>query len=326
MKKKWMKSLRMVLLALALALLGLAGCSTEEPKEEKGGASGTVETVKDQFPITFKDESGQKVTIKEKPQKIVSVLPSTTETLFALGLDKEIAGVSDFDNYPKQAAEKQKVGSQDINLEAVLSLAPDVAFISEYHAKSHADMVKQMQDAGIAIVVNKTSQNSFSDTYKSIEMIAKATGTEKQAAAIIDQMKNKVEAIKEKAKEVKEKKLVWTETSPQPDIYTAGKHTFVDEMLTIIGAENLAASQDGWVKMNEEEVVKLNPDVIITTYGYYVPDDKKQVLSRQGWQEVQAVKDKQVYDVNSDLVSRPGPRLADGLEALAKAVYPDVYQ
>ncbi|MFS0782551.1 ABC transporter substrate-binding protein [Bacillus sp. 1P06AnD] len=326
MNKRMMKFISAATLLFLLVFGALAGCGTSDEGKKENNEKQSASSEQKAFPVTFKDDSGNEVTIKEKPTKIVSVLPSTTETLFALGLDKEIVGVSDFDNYPEKVSKRQKIGSQDINVESVLALAPDVAFISEYHARSHANVVKQLQDAGITTIVNNTSQSTFDDTYKAIEMIAKATGTEKKAEEIVKGMKEKAATIQQKAKEVKGKKKVWIETSAPPEMYSGGKGTFLDELLSIIGAENVAGRQEGWIKMNEEEVVKLNPDVIVTTYGYYDKNAVNQVIERKGWQEVNAVKQKQIFDVNSDLVSRPGPRLADGLEALAKAVYPDVYQ
>lgn len=115
------------------------------------------------------------------------------------------------------------------------------------------------------------------------------------------------------------------EVSPSPDIYTPGKNTFMDEMLHIISADNAAAELDGWAKIDEESMIAANPDVIITTYGYYKKDAVSEVTARKGWQDVNAVKNGQVFDVPSDLVTRSGPRLIEGVEELAKAVYPNQF-
>jgi iron complex transport system substrate-binding protein len=139
-------------------------------------------------------------------------------------------------------------------------------------------------------------------------------------------MKDKLAVIQEKAKEVKAKKKVLVEVSPAPEIYTAGKNTFMDEMLTMIKADNIANDQNGWIKINEEAMVKRNPDVIVTTYGYYVKNPAEKVLNEKGWENVNAVKNKQVIDVNADKVNRPGPRIVEGVEDLAKAIYPDVFK
>lgn len=326
MTKRLTKGFSLLALLLLLTFSVLTGCgSNDEPKKEET-KSEQGDSKQGTFPVTIKDSTGKDITIEKKPEKIVSLLPSITENLFALGLDKEIVGVSEYDNYPEAATKKEKVGSQDMNVEKILALQPDVAFLQEYHVQNHASAVKQLEDAGITVVVPDGTQSSFEDAYKVMKLLAKATGKEKEADAIIADMKEKVAAIKEKAKNVTEKKKVWVEVSPAPDIFTTGKNTFMNEMIEMVGAENVAADQDGWVKMSEEEAVKLNPDVIITTYGYYVENPSEQVLNRKGWAEVNAVKNKQVFDVDSDATTRPGPRLVQGVEELGKAIYPDVFK
>jgi len=119
---------------------------------------------------------------------------------------------------------------------------------------------------------------------------------------------------------------VFVEVSPAPEIYTAGKNTFINEMLELIGAKNAAGDMEGWAKVDQEAIVERNPDVVVTTYGYYTENAVELVLGRQGWENVKAVKGKQVFDVHSDLVTRSGPRLAEGAEELAKAIYPDVFK
>jgi iron complex transport system substrate-binding protein len=140
-------------------------------------------------------------------------------------------------------------------------------------------------------------------------------------------MKERLQAIKDKAAaSVTDKKKVWVEVSPAPDIFTTGQNTFMHEMLESIQAVNAAEDQDGWVKMTEEEIVKLDPEVIITTYGSQVEDPKAEVLAREGWAEVPAVKNGNVFDVDSDTVTRPGPRLIEGVETLAELIYPEIFK
>jgi iron complex transport system substrate-binding protein len=157
-------------------------------------------------------------------------------------------------------------------------------------------------------------------------MIGKATGETAKADEMIKGMKDKLAEIKAKAGEIKEKKKVLVEVSPAPEIYTPGKNTFMDQMLSSINAENIANDQEGWIKIDQEAMIKRNPDVIVTTYGYYVKNPAEQVLSRKGWETVNAVKNKQVVDVDSDRVTRSGPRIVEGVEDLAKAVYPEIFK
>ncbi|WP_110113297.1 ABC transporter substrate-binding protein [Bacillus sp. CGMCC 1.16541] len=317
------KQMNIVSLVIVIMMSLLVGCTNEKPVIQSNEEHTKVEEMS-AFPVTLTDDVGEEVTIKQKPKRIVSLLPSTTEIIFSLGLDKEVVGVSDYCNYPKATEAIEKVGAQQMNVEKILELSPDLVLLQEYHYTNSFDTVKKLKDAGINVMIVKSGE-SFENVYESISVLGKATGQAKQAEEVIATVKQELDEMREKAKAITEKKKVWVEVSPQPDIFTTGSNTFMHEMLETIQAENVAGDQEGWVKMNEEKAVSLNPDVIITTYGYYIENPEQQVLSRQGWSEVPAVKNKQVFDVNNDTVTRPGPRLVEGVETLGKLIYPDVF-
>lgn len=314
------------LIFLIISMTLISACNnSSKPQEalENGGAA--VENTDSLFPITIVDSANRQVTIDKEPERIVSIQASNTEIAFALGLGDKIIGVSDYCNYPSETADIQKVGGQDINAEVVLSLLPDLALVTDYHYNSHPEVLQHFEEVGIDVLV-VGSASSFQDTYDHIEMIGKATGKREEAKQLIAEMENKLALIKNKAEEeIKEKKRVWIEVSPAPDIFTTGKNTFMHEILESIKAINVAEDYEGWVKLTEEEIVSLNPDVIITTYGYYIENPIEDVLARDGWAEVPAVKNGEVYDVDNDIVSRPGPRLIEGVETLAKYIYPEVF-
>ncbi|GIQ67730.1 putative ABC transporter substrate-binding lipoprotein YvrC [Xylanibacillus composti] len=325
----------MLLLMLAVGLM--AGCGANESNEGNGSNEATVieppagiesasgsEENEAAFPAVLVDGSGEEITIEEEPQTIVSLLSSNTEIAFALGLGDKIIGVSNFCNYPAAAQEKEKLGGQAMNVERIIELQPDMALVSQYHFKTHADVLNTFRQAGIDVVVAGEAK-SFEDAYETMRMFGKATGTLDKAEAIIADMQERLAEVKSKAEAVETPKRVWIEVSPAPDIFTTGKETFMHEMIEAINAANVAGDQTGWVKMTEEEIVSLMPDVIITTYGYYVENPSEGVYAREGWAEVPAVANQQVYDVDSDTVTRPGPRLIDGVEELARFVYPDIF-
>ncbi|ULT58779.1 ABC transporter substrate-binding protein [Neobacillus drentensis] len=319
-----MKKVYSLLLVVLLTIGVLAGCAgTTKPNEE--GNQAKTENTTAAFPVTIKDALGNKVVMKQKPEKIVSLMPSNTEIAYALGLGKEIVGVSDYDNYPKDTLKKEKIGGQQFNTEKIIGLKPNLVLAHASSASIAKDALQQLRDAGIPVLVVANAQN-FEQVYNSIEMIGKATGESKKADEVVKGMKDQLAAIKAKAASIKEKKKVYMEVAPAPDIYTTGKNTFMDEMLTTIQADNVANNQQGWIKVDQEAIIQKNPDVILTTYGYYVKNAVQQVLSRKGWENVDAVKNKQVIDINSDLVDRPGPRVVEGVEELAKAIYPDVFK
>ncbi|RID87463.1 ABC transporter substrate-binding protein [Peribacillus asahii] len=318
-----MKKVVSLLFVLLLSVGVMVGCSNST-KEDSASNSKEPKQAASQFPVTITDGSGEKVTIKEEPKKIVSVIPSNTEIAFALGLGDQIVGVSDYDTYPEETKDIEKIGGLEMNIEKVVSLKPDLVLA---HSSNNVEGgVKQLKEMGITVLVVNDAQN-FKQVYHSIEMIGTATGKTEAATVIVEDMQTKLKDVKEKVKVVTadERKKVLIEVSPPPEIYSPGKNTFMDEMLQIIQADNIAGQLEGWAKMDEEAVVTANPDVIVTTHGYRTKDPISEVLKRNAWGDITAIKNKQVYNINSDLVDHPGPRLVEGVEELGKAIYPEIF-
>ncbi|MEK4920740.1 helical backbone metal receptor [Cytobacillus sp. FSL R5-0569] len=319
--KKWYLFLVSILLSAGI----LAGCGNDTAEPKKDGEEKVEESTETSaFPVTLTDAADQEVVIEEEPEAIVSLIPSNTEIAFELGLGEKVVGVSDFDNYPEEVADIEKIGGQEFNVEAIIALNPDVVLAHNSGAHNSTEGLDQLRDAGITVLIVNDAQN-FEEVYDSIEMIGKATGATEEANQTVEEMKTRLAEIEEKAKSVEEKKSVFVEISAAPSLYTAGQKTFIDDMLNLIQAENVI-EEEGWPQIDEEAVIEKNPDVIITTYGYYTENAVETLLSREGWQDVTAVKEKQVYDVHSDKVTRTGPRLVEGVEELAKAIYPEVFK
>ncbi|MFD2762020.1 ABC transporter substrate-binding protein [Lentibacillus juripiscarius] len=298
--------------------------STNDSSEQ---TEDTGETAESAFPLTVTDALDNEVTIDDKPERIVSVIPSNTEIAFALGLGDEIVGVSDHDNYPEEVKEKERIGGLEMNIEVIISLKPDLVLAHASSAESSQEGLQQLRDSGIDVFVVHDAQD-IEGTYQSIKQIGKVTGTEEKAADIVSGMKEDFASISEKAEAVSEdeRKSVFFEVSPAPDIYTAGKNTFFDALLQVVHADNAAKELDGWVPIDPEAILEMNPDVIVTTYGSTVDNPVKKVMNRDGWGDMNAVANEQVYDVPSDLVSRPGPRLTEGAKEIAKVVYPEIFE
>ena len=318
----------LVLLFLVTGIIAGCGASEENSATNEGNANTEQEEQSEDsaFPVTITDALDQEVTIEKDPEKIVSLIPSNTEILFDLGAGEEVVGVSDFANYPEETADIEKIGGMEFNVEKIISLKPDLVLAHGSSAHNSEAGLQQLRDAGITVLVVNDAK-SFDEVYDSIEMIGQATGETEEAETTIDEMKQDLEDIQAKAESISEEdqKNVFVEVAPAPEIYSPGKNTFMDDMLTMIHAKNVTHDQEGWNQVDQEAIIEANPDVIITTYGYYTEKPVEQVLSRDGWQDVTAVKDEQVVDVHSDLVTRSGPRLTEGVEELAKAVYPDVF-
>ncbi|WP_019413049.1 ABC transporter substrate-binding protein [Paenisporosarcina sp. TG20] len=324
-----MKKIWQLWIAAALVAFLLTACGQEETapvKETTPVETGTPEAEEEvaAFPVTMTDMTDNEITLEEAPKAIVSMIPSNTEILFGLDLGEKVVAVSDYDNYPKETETLEKIGGQEFNVEKIISLNPDLVLAHESGLGMGEAGLQQLRDAGLKVFVVKTAAN-FEEVYETMITIGQATGATAEAEEMVQTMKDEVAAIQEKASSVETKKSVFIEVSPAPDIYTAGNNTFMNEMLKLINADNIAADQEGWIKMDPEEIVKRNPDVILTTYGSYMPDAADQVLAREGFGAVTAVENKEVFNVNEDTTSRSGPRLSQGLLEMAKAIYPEVF-
>ena len=148
----------------------------EAQTEENEKGSETEQTEKSDFPVTIKDATDEEVVIEEKPEKMVSLMPSNTEIAFELGLGDEIIGITDNDTYPEEALEKEKVGGMEFNVEKIISLKPDLVLAHGGAMGMSSEGFGQLKDAGITVLVVNDSK-TFADVYDSIEMIGKATGT-----------------------------------------------------------------------------------------------------------------------------------------------------
>lgn len=318
-----MKKLHVLLIALMLVILTACGNGAEpKPAENNKEPVSDQKGAEESFPVTIKDGVDKDVVIEKKPEKIVSLAPSNTEIVYALGEGDAVIGVGDSDNYPEEVADKEVIANMmELNVEKIISLQPDLVLAHGMVVNMWGEGLKQLEESGITVLVVHDAQ-SFDAVYSTIEMIGKATGATEKASALISDMKTKLDDMKKQAEAISEdeQKTVYVEVSPAPEIFAMGQNTFINEMIELINAKNVV-TEDGWVPMNEEAVIALNPDAIITT----TENDAAQVLERTAWKDISAIKNKQVYEVDGDLVTRSGPRIVEGVEELAKAIYPDVF-
>ncbi|UCZ54728.1 ABC transporter substrate-binding protein [Bacillus shivajii] len=307
-------------LSFLLCILIFTACQTEDLNEDEQLTNDVEDT---SFPIEIEDARGELVVIDEKPEKVISIIPSNTEIIYGIDGWDQLIAVTGNDDYPPEVTDLPTVGDMTIDIEKVLSLQPDVVLAS---AINDLEAVSRMEEAGIVVYVANDA-NDFQGVYETIENVGKVIGQHDIAQEVVADMQDRLDTVKTKAETINEDdvKRVWVEISPAPEIYTTGQGTFFDEILTIIGAENVV-EENGWVQYTEEDAVLLNPDVIVTTYGYYMENSKEEILERSAWQEVEAVKNERILDIDSNIISRQGPRLIEGVEQLASLIYPDVYE
>lgn len=312
MRNEWWK--RWFIAPLLAIALVVAGCSADEPTSTEQENEAVVEPF-----MTMEDATGETVVLEREPETIATLLPSNTEIVYALGLGDRVVGVSEFDTYPEEVEDVDVVSGMTLNVESLIEKAPDLVLAHEMQMDA-AEGLNQLREAGIPVFVVKNASN-FDETYETIAQIGELTNRTEEAEQIVATMQQRVDAVFEKTKAIETPRRVFIETSDVPDIYTAGANTFPDEMLSFLHAENVV-TEDDWFAIDPEVIIERNPDVYIIMYDY-VPDIVERVKARDGFSTIQAVRDDRVVQLDEDLMSRQGPRLVDGLEQLAEAIYPE---
>ena len=274
---------------------------------------------------TVTDREGNEVTIPTNIEKIVSTAPSNTEILTALGMGDKIVCMDTYSEGIEGV--KEDVVKMDFtapDAEEIIGLEPDIIIASGYNkAGSSDDPFKSLSDAGIPVVYIPSSE-SIEGIYKDIEFVASVVNQEDKGKEIINNMKTDIEKISAIGKTIKDKKKVYFEIGPAPTLYSIGNSTFINEMIEIVGAENIFAKENSWISPSEESVINANPDVILTTVNY-VENPTEEIKSRPGWEHINAIKNNQVYYIDANSASRPTQNIIKALNEIAKAVYPDQY-
>lgn len=312
-----------VLLSVSLAACGTGGADTAAntgagSKPDNGAALST------QYPLVLKDTTGTEVTLQKAPQRIVSTSTAETEMLFALGLGDRVVAVSDYDNYPEEAKSKPKVGGVSApNVEAILAANPDLV-ITGISIKE--DALAKLRSLNLPLY--KFEPKSVDDIMANMKIIGQMTDKQKEAEALAATMKQEIDKVKTAVSTLKpeQKKKVYIEFSPG---WTVGKGEFMDELITLAGGINIASDTKGYNKINEEKIIQDNPSVIFYTTG--VKDKAGQTLdqmikSRNGWDKIEAIRENRLIAVDQDTLSRPGPRITQGLLSIAKGIYPELFK
>jgi iron complex transport system substrate-binding protein len=270
------------------------------------------------------DGLNRTVKLQGTPQRIVSLAPSNTEILFAVGASKQVVGRDTFSDYPTEAQTIADIGGSDGNYdtEAIVALHPDLVLAGEINTP---EMINSLEKLGLTVYY-LPNPNTLEGMFANLETVGQLTGHSSEAATLINSLKLRVAAVDAKIKPLTTIPTVYYELdatdSTKP--YTAGPGTFVDLLIARAGGINVGKSLTSqWAQISLEQLVVSNPTVIIlgdSAYGI-TADSVKQ---RPGWGGLAAVQNGQIYPFDDNLVSRPGPRLVDGLEALAKLLHPEV--
>lgn len=312
-----------LLLSLVLIMGAFTGCvekkeeNIDNKNEINNNESNTTGTI---YPLEVEDDFGNKVTIENEPQRIVSLAPSHTEILFAIGLSERIVGVSNFCDYPEEAKNKEKIGdSFNVNVEKIIELSPDLVI---QYGQGKEEVNKRLQEAGIKVL--SYEPESIDDVINLIDELGKITNSGRAAKMTIVDMMTKRDFVLSRVAG-KEKVKVFYEVWDQP-LMAAGPGSFIDELINLAGGENIAKDAQGkYPQFDLEQLIERNPDVYLTAKDR---EDKTvdSIKARDGYENIDAIKNDRVYILDPNIISRPGPRIVDGLELIARKIHPEAFK
>ena len=301
MKKKVLS----IIMAVTLVMLTVVGCSSKE--------------------VVIKDREGRDVKVPNKIDRIISTAPSNTEVLVELGLADKLVAV---DKYSADVAgipdNVELIDFSKPDAEKIIGLEPDIIVASGHNKTgSTEDPFKLVEESGISVAYIPSS-NSIQGIYDDITFISEVTNTKEKGKKIVENTKSQIEDIAKKGKDIKNKKKVYFEIGPAPNLYSFGNSTFLNEMIELIGAENILKDENAWISPSAETIIDKNPDVILTNVNY-IENPTDEIKGREGWENINAVKNNQVYQIDTNSSSRPSQHIIKALNEMAKAIYPDVY-
>lgn len=308
MKKKRLKCTSLIGtgILLSIIIIGMTGASLAK-----------------EFPLTITDDFQREVTIAKQPERIISLSPANTEILFVLGLGEEIVGVTNICDYPPYVEGKERIGDYDNpSLEKIIELEPDLILAS------HGNPDQVIDDlVNLGYIVVGLNPKSVDEIAASILIVGKITGRNSEAAKLAEEMNERIEAVVSRTGSLAENSkprvlyVVW-----YPPLWTAGSETFIDELIQKAGGSNIAKDLTGWPQMNRETVIERNPQVIIVGYSEDQPELITTVKNESLFHQTDAFKYDRIYTIDTDIVSRTGPRIVDALEEMAKMIHPQIFK
>ena len=301
-------------------------------------SAASCQTTQNPDPVQAVDREGNPITLPVRLDRIISMGPSNTEILTELGFaDRIIAADTYSKGIPGLTKDVLFFDMLASDGEQIIQLEPDMIFVTGMSKAGGANPFKMFSDMGICVLHIPTS-SSIADIKTDISYIATVMGTVEKGEKIVAGMENEIEKIKAIGKTITNRKTVYFEIASSPYLYSFGKGVFLNEMIEIIGAENILADKESWVAVADEVILKKNPDVILTNgtdslsvrstgpaYNSALDESVQTIMSRSGWDKMTAVQNRDVYYIDADASSRPSHNIVKALQEMAKVVYPGKY-
>lgn len=302
-----------MLLALVFALAGCSGAGTGAGD----AATGSGERPATAFPVTLTDDAGREVTIESEPERIISLAPANTEIIYGLGLLDRLVGVTTFDDFPPEVADIEKVGDfVQPNIEVIAAAEADLILAT---TGVQADVVEQLEAAGAVVLA--IDPQTLDELFASIATVGAATGRSEEAADVVSGMRVELASVAEAIAD-EEPVRCFLEIAQDP-LFTAGKGTLLDDLIRAAGGDNIV-TEYGYVGFSLEQLVTEDPTVYLATKGSM--SNPADLAKRPGYDRLSAVIAGRVAVLDDNLVSRPGPRVVQGVRQIAEALHPAAFE
>jgi len=306
------------LLAVLLFVASACGAATNPVPSQQ--ATATAAATAAAFPATVTDFQNRSVTVPRRPERVVSIGPSITEFLFALGAGPRVVGVDDFSDEPAAASKLEKVGGIKVNFEKVVSLKPDLVLIVKFSDGT----IEKLASAGLLVLV--VDPQSAGDVARTAILLGRAVGSDGETMA--RNIQKRVDDVRSKTSSATFKPRIYHEidASDPTKIFTVGPGSYIHDLIEIAGGVNIAArAASAYPQLSAEEILRSDPEIIVLAAADYSakPD---QVAARAGWSAISAVKNKRIVTIAPNLINRPGPRVGEAAEVYAKLVHPELFR
>lgn len=277
------------------------------------------------FPVTVTDDAGRTVTFDHPPERIISLSPGHTETLYALGVGDRVVLTDTYSDYPPENKPKAKLNTfPKPNVEEIVSLKPDLVVV----LVEGSEFIQQMDARHIKVL--KIFPKTFDDTLRDIELLGKVTGTETRAQQITANMRERAASVIARTKNAPRPRVLYELDASDPTKpFVAGAGGYFGDLVPLAGGKNVFDDvKQPSAQVSSEQIIARDPEIILLADANvpYNPQTPAMVRARQGWSQITAVREGKIFPVNGDVLTRPGPRLIDGLEEMAKLIHPELFK
>lgn len=308
-----------IAIIMLIIMAVLAACTAEQKQPQP------AEQPAQEAELPVADRAGNEISIPAEINKIISISPSNTEMIVALGFGDKLVAVDKYSGDIEGIPEN--IPYFDImnpDVEQLVALEPDIIYATGMSLSDGNDPFKPIKDLGITVAYIPSS-DSIDGIYKDIMFIADSLQVSGKGQEIVDNMKTKIDEFREIGSTIEDKKTVYFEIAGAPNLYSFGSGVFLNEMIELLGAENILAEQEKWISVSDEVIVAANPDIILTNVDY-IENAVDEIKNRAGWENVTAIKNNDVYYIDRDASSLSNHNIVKALDQMAEVIYPDVYK